>query len=83
MNSLWSFFAKSRNRQILSWVGGGLVAIAAGAFAVVTYLWPAQDAAKSVCAQQGVALGGSVSGSTITNTVSGSTIAVPCTETKK
>lgn len=82
MHSLWSFLAKPKNRQILAWVGGGLVTLGAGAFAVVTYVWPASDA-KSICAQQGVALGGSVSGSTITNSVSGSTTAVPCTETKK
>jgi hypothetical protein len=83
MDAFWSFFAKSKNRPILSWMGGGLVAIAAGTFAVVTYMWPVQDATKSVCAQQGVALSGNVSGSTITNTISGSTTAVPCTEIKK
>jgi hypothetical protein len=83
MNFFWSFLAKPKNRQILALVGGGLVAVASGAFAVVTYFWPAQDTAKTVCAQQGVALGGNVSGTTITNTVSGSTVTVPCTETKK
>jgi hypothetical protein len=83
MHSLWSFLARPQNRQILAWVGSGLVAVAAGAFAVMTYLWPAHETAKTVCAQQGVAMGGNVSGSTITNSVSGSTIAVPCTETKK
>jgi L-lactate permease len=83
MHAIWSFFAKSKNRQILAWLGGGLVTVAAGSFAMVNYLWPAQETAKSVCAQQGVALGGNVSGSTITNSVSGSTIAVPCNETKK
>ncbi len=81
MNYLWSFFAKPKNRQIISWVGGGVVAVAAGAFAVVTYVWPHD--AKPACTQQGVAVGGDVSGSTITNTVSGSTITAPCTETKK
>jgi hypothetical protein len=34
MSSVWSFFAKPKNRQVLSWIGGGLVAIAAGAWAV-------------------------------------------------
>lgn len=83
MDSLWSIIAKPKNRQILSWIGGGVIAVAAGAFAVVTYLWPAQEAAKTVCAQQGIALGGKVSGSTVTNTVSGSTATAPCAETKK
>jgi hypothetical protein len=83
MGLLWSFLSKPKNRQMLSWVGGGLVAVAAGAFAVVTYLWPAQDATKPVCAQQGIALGGNISGSNVTNSVSGSTITAPCAETKK
>ena len=83
MGALWSFLAKPKNRQILAWVGGGLVAIAAGAFTVVKYFWPASEAAKTVCAQQGIAVGGNVAGSVVSNTVSGSTSAAPCVETKK
>jgi hypothetical protein len=52
MNSLWSIIARSKNRQILSWIGGGIVAVAAGTFAVVTYLWPAHDGKSDIsCAQ--------------------------------
>jgi hypothetical protein len=83
VDSLWSIVAKPKNRQILQWIGGGVIAVAAGAWAVVTYVWPAQDSAKTVCAQQGIALGGNVSGSTVTNTVSGSSSSGPCAETKK
>ncbi len=83
MGSLWSFIAKPENRQVFSWVGGGFVAVAVGAWAVVTYVWPASETAKTVCAQQGIALGGNVSGSTVTNTVSGSSGSGPCVETKK
>ena len=84
MASVWSYVAKPENRQILSWVGGGLVALAAGAWAVVTCVWPApHDGAKTVCAQQGIGIGGNVSGSTVTNSVSGSTSTAPCVEIKE
>ena len=83
MTSAWSLIAKPSNRQILSWIGGGIVAVAVGAWAVVTYVWPAQVPDKTVCAQQGIALGGDVSGSTVTNTVSGSLSSGPCVETQK
>jgi hypothetical protein len=83
VDPLWLIAAKPKNREIISWIGGGVIAVTAGAWAVVTYVWPAHDAAKTVCAQQGIALGGNVSGSTVTNTVSGSSSSGPCAETKK
>lgn len=81
MHSLWTFIAKPKNRQILSWVGGGIVAVAVGAWAVVSHFWPDHGPAGMVCAQQGVAVGGNVSGSTITNTASGSS-GSPCVPAK-
>jgi hypothetical protein len=83
LDALWSIVAKRKNRQILSWIGGGVMAVAAGAWTVVSYVWPAQEAAKIVCAQQVSAPGGNVSGSTVTNTVSGSSSSGPCAETRK
>jgi hypothetical protein len=67
MNQLWSIIAKPRNRQILQWVGGGVVAVAAGAFAVVTYVWPAHDGkAGTNCAENAsIATQGDVSHVTI------------------
>jgi len=82
MASLWPFIAKPKNRQILSWLGGGLVAVAVGAWAVVTYVWPAHEPAKTACAQQGIVVGGNVSGSTVTNSVAGASGSGPCIETK-
>ena len=82
MHSLWRFIAKTKNRQVVSWVGGGIVAVAVGARAVVTYVWPHHDQAETVCAQQRVAVGGNVSGSTITNAVTGSSSSQPCVATK-
>jgi hypothetical protein len=67
MGSLWTFIGKPRNRQVLSWIGGGIVAVAAGAWTVVTYVWPADETAKIVCAQQGsIAAGHNAIGNTIT-----------------
>jgi len=66
MNSIWTFVRKPSNRQLLSWLGGGGAVAAAGIWAVVTYIWPAQDTPKSVCAQQGsIAAGRDASGNTV------------------
>lgn len=65
-NSIWSFIAKPKNRQILAWLGGGLMVLAAGTWTVVTFVWPAHEAGKTVCAQQGSIAGGrDASGNTI------------------
>ena len=67
MDSLRSIIAKPKNRQILSWIGGGVIVVATGVWAVVTYVWPAHESEKVVCAQQGsVASGRDASGNTIT-----------------
>jgi hypothetical protein len=67
MDSPWSILVKAKNRQILSWIGGGIIAVATGLWAVVTYVWPAHESGKVVCAQQGsVASGRDASGNTIT-----------------
>jgi len=71
MGSLWSILAKPKNRAVLSWIGSGLVVIAAGIWAVVTYIWPphasTHEDASVVCAQQGsIAAGRNASGNTIT-----------------
>ncbi|ACL60936.1 hypothetical protein [Methylobacterium nodulans] len=62
MNRIASFIGEPKNREILSWIGGGLVALAAGTWAVVTYVWPAHDPSSGgksvVCAQQGSVAGG-------------------------
>ena len=70
MSSLWSFVRKENNRRLLSWIGGGIVAVAAGAFAVVTYLWPAHDSKGGInCAQNAsIATQGDVSHVTINAT---------------
>jgi hypothetical protein len=67
MRSLWSFLSASKNRLTLSWIGGGLVVVAGGAWAVFTYVWPHEEGPKIVCAQPGGIAGGrDASGNTIT-----------------
>jgi hypothetical protein len=72
MSRLWSFLGEERNRQILGWAGGGLAVVAAGLWAVVTYLHPpgANSTSKPAAGIEancgGIAVGGNVSGATIT-----------------
>jgi hypothetical protein len=84
MGAVWTFVRKPGNQQMLSWLGGGGVAAAAGIWAVVTYVWPAHETPKVECVQQGVAIGGNVSGSTVTNTASGGAATTgPCVDKTK
>ena len=71
MKRLWRFLSKGRNREVLGWIGAGLVVLASGIWAVTVYLFPppgAQDSKPTeVEARCGsVAVGGSVTGSTLT-----------------
>jgi hypothetical protein len=40
MRSIWTFLSKRRNQQVLSWMGAGIVVVAGGVWAVITYLYP-------------------------------------------
>jgi hypothetical protein len=74
MNSFWRFLRDKRNRQVLGWLGGGLVVAATGLWAVFVYLFPSApdtrashpDPANVQADCGGVAVGGNVSGTTIT-----------------
>jgi len=66
VGSVGAFIRKPSNQRLLSWLGGGGVVAAAGIWAVVTYLWPAHESPKAVCAQQGgIAAGRDASGNTV------------------
>lgn len=66
MGPVWSVIARSRNRQLLSFAGGLIAALAAGTWAVVTYVWPAADPPGVTCASQGsIAAGRNAVGNTI------------------
>ena len=72
MQKLWSFLSDKDNREVLGWAGGGLVVVAAGLWAVITYVFPpgttsASKASAGVEANcSSVAVGGSVTGSVVT-----------------
>jgi hypothetical protein len=84
MSSIWTLVKKPSNRRLLACLGGGGAVAAAGIWAVMTYVWPAHETPTAECIQQGVKIGGRVSGSTISNSVSGGTVtAGPCVDTSK
>ena len=71
MSRFWNFLQQEQNRQVLGWLGGGLVVAATGAWAAFVYFVPAQKATEARPANVeascgGVAVGGNVSGTTIT-----------------
>ena len=78
MNQLWSFLSKKRNREILGWIGGGLVTVAVGLWAIFTYAFPSKQEVGSASTPNvqatggGVAIGGNVKDATITTTTKGS-----------
>ena len=68
MQSLMRMLRDKRDRAVLSWIGGGAVIAAGGIWVAVTYFWPPPHPASEVCAGGGgIAVGGSVSGSTVTS----------------
>lgn len=91
MNRIASFVAEPKNRELLSWIGGGLVVLATGTWAVMTYVWPAHnpssDGKSIICVQQGsVAAGRDASHNTITysgTAPQGGGNTAPCTDAGK
>ena len=73
--SFWSFLKAEENQKLLGWIGGGLVVLAGGLWAVFVHFYPAPEAKppqKQIEAECGsVAIGGDVSGATITAGSSG------------
>jgi hypothetical protein len=69
MSRLWRFLKQKSNREIFGWIGGGVVVLATGLWAVLIYFLPAQtrgardSAVQASCAS--VAIGGNVSGGNI------------------
>jgi len=71
MPALWRFLRQRSNREILGWLGGGLVVLATALWTVTVYLWPPKSGdahggragVEANCG--GLAIGGNVSGSTV------------------
>jgi hypothetical protein len=69
LESAWAFLKDPANRQILEWIGGGIVVLAGGAWAVVKFFVKQDHGDKDggVRAEHGsVAAGRDIAGSTIT-----------------
>ena len=67
MGKSWLDISTPAKRARLSWIGGGIVAVAAGAWAVMTYVWPAHgDKGGINCAENAsIAAQGDVKNNTI------------------
>lgn len=85
MSKLWVSLQKRKSaREVVALLAPIAIAIAGGIWGIVTYVWPAHETARqaaptAVCAEQGIAIGGNVSRSKITNRASGGTPTVgPC-----
>jgi hypothetical protein len=71
VNRFWTFLQQEQNRQVIGWIGGGLVVAATGAWAAFVYFFPAHKTpepqpAKVEASCGGIAVGGNVSGTVIT-----------------
>jgi hypothetical protein len=69
MRQLWSFVGQKRNREILTWIGGGLTVAIAGLWTALVYFstppkTPHPPSVEANCGSIGI--GGNVSGATIT-----------------
>jgi hypothetical protein len=74
-DGLWGFLRDKSNQQVLGWLGGGLVVAVTGLWAAFVYLFPlgkspeAKSAAPAASVQadcSAIAIGGNVTGATIT-----------------
>ena len=84
MSAVWTFIRKPSNQRLLTWLGSGGAIAAAGIWAVVTYVWPAHESPKTVCAQQGgIAAGRNASGNTVTYHGGAGGGAATCADTTK
>jgi hypothetical protein len=70
MRQFWSFLGLKKNREILAWIGGGLVVVITGLWAAFIYFSDKPKTTASTPSVQAscgsVGVGGNVSGSTIT-----------------
>lgn len=39
MRAVWTFLSKKRNREILAWLGGGIVVVAGGLWTATTFFF--------------------------------------------
>jgi hypothetical protein len=60
---MWDWLKDPENRNVLAWLGSGLVVLAGGLWAVFTYLYPPGPGSTppNVQVEHGVGAGGSIS----------------------
>jgi hypothetical protein len=60
---MWDWLKDPENRNVLAWLGSGLVVLAGGLWAVFTYLYPpdARSTPPNVQVERGVGAGGDIS----------------------
>lgn len=75
MTKLWKFLIDPKNRMVLGWIGGAIVAVASGGWTVATYIWPDAPTPPSItCAQNGsIAAGKNATGNQIQYTAGSTT----------
>ncbi len=67
---MWKYLRDKNNREILGWIGGGIVVVAGAAWTVFVFFWtpspsPNGGQPNVEASGGGVAIGGDVSGTTI------------------
>jgi hypothetical protein len=80
VKELWRFIRQKHNREVLGWLGGGLVAVAAGGWAALVFFFPAHESSEPKEAKCGGVVissskvtGTNITGGTITNNADCST----------
>ena len=70
LSDVWDFLRDASNRTVLGWIGGGVVVVVGGLWAAFVYFVPASKPATPPASVEancgGVAVGGNVTGTTIT-----------------
>jgi hypothetical protein len=62
MIEIWAFLSDPNNQKTLAWIGGGLAAVAAAIWAVVTFLWKRKDAGPTTATTVTASRGGMAAG---------------------
>ncbi len=70
MSGIWSFLGSKKNREIIGWLGGGIVIVIAGLWTAFVYFHPpkiegGEGKAGVSASHGGVSVGGNVTNSTI------------------
>jgi hypothetical protein len=82
MSTLWRFLKQKSNREILGWIGGGVVVLATGLWAALIYFLPAQTREPHAAAAQATCGSVAVSGNVSGNISAGTAVNSDCQKAK-